>query len=437
MKILNLLFIGCFLTAISAIAQTQTNPVHCGFDHFLKMKKQHDREYYDAFVTMYDQSKGTLNGSRDGVLTIPVVFHVVHNTAEQNLPDSVLLSQLQILNEDFRRQNADAVDTRDIFMPVAADTEIEFRLATIDPNGNPTNGITRTHTTRTGFTLNIFSNDNTLDEVKRSADGGKDAWDPTRYLNIWICNITPTFLGQVMGMAYPPSGLHNWPTGQEAPQVQVDGVVVHYPTVGANNPQHMADNVAYNNLGRTMVHEVGHYLGLRHIWGDEMFADPCSEDDGIDDTPRSGGADNNACNLNANTCGAGQPDDLPDMIENYMEYTRDNCYNMFTNGQKEHMRWVLQNRREGLLTGEVLGMNTHHVQSVKLELWPNPSTHTLQVKTDMRVDAVYTITNVLGEVVEKGLLNRNSLDVSHFPTGMYVLTVQNRFQKGSQRFVKE
>jgi hypothetical protein len=437
MKILNLLILGCFLSTISATAQTQGNPVHCGFDYFLKMKKQHDREYYDAFVSMYDQSRGTLNGSRDGVMTIPVVFHIVYNTLEQNLPDSVLLSQLQILNEDYRRQNADAANTREIFLPVAADTEIEFRLASIDPDGNPTNGITRTQTSRNGFTLNLFAVENTLDEVKRTADGGQDPWDPTRYLNIWMCNITPTFLGQVMGMAYPPNDLPNWPTGEAAPGIDVDGVVVHYPTVGSNNPQHMADNVASNNLGRTMVHEVGHYLGLRHIWGDEFFADPCSEDDGIEDTPRSGGSDNNACNLNSNTCGAGQPGDLPDMIENYMEYTRDNCYNMFTQGQKEHMRWVLQNRRAGLLTGEVLGVNAQDIQTVKMEVWPNPTSHTLNVKTDMGIHAEYIITNVLGEVVVSGSFNRNSLDVSHLPAGMYVITVQNRFQKGSQRFVKE
>lgn len=426
---------GCLLSVLTATAQTQENPVFCGFDHFLKMKKLHNREYYDAFVSMYDQSKGTLNGDRDGVLIVPVVFHVVYNTPEQNIPDSVLLNQLQILNDDYRRQNADAVNTRDIFLPVAADTEIEFHLATVDPEGHPTTGITRTQTNRSGFTLNFFSTENTLDEVKKSATGGKDAWDPNRYLNIWICNIEPTFLGQIMGMAYPPNGLPNWPAGDGAPSLDVDGVIIHYPAVGSNNPQHMDDNVSYNNLGRTMVHEVGHYLGLRHIWGDELFADPCSEDDGIEDTPRSGGADNNACNLNANTCGAGEPGDLPDMIENFMEYTRDNCYNMFTQGQKEHMRWVLQNKRPGLLTGEVLGISKFGMEQVRVELWPNPTSQKLNVKADFGVHTRYVITNMMGEVVENGTFNRNELDVAHLPAGIYVLTLENQQQKGSQRFV--
>lgn len=433
----HLLFAAFVFCSVVLGAQTAERPVFCGFDYFIQMKKQHEPAYYEAYNDLFRQSKGTLSGNRDGVLIVPVVFHIVHNTSAQNLADSVIHSQMQVLNEDYRRWNADAINTRDVFLPVAADIEIQFQLAAIDPQGNPTTGITRTQTTRAGFSMNFFSQTNTLDEVKSVSTGGANAWDPSKYLNIWICRIEPSFLGQVFGMAYPPDELSNWPAGSHAPTNNVDGVIVHYTTVGRNNPEAGADNTNENDLGRTLTHEVGHYFGLRHIWGDELFGNLCAEDDGIEDTPRSGGADQYACNHNANTCGAGEAGDLPDMIENYMDYTKEHCYNLFTEGQKEHMRYVLQEKRSGLLTGEVLSIKNKERQILDLSLWPNPAKQMINVRTDINNRATYSVINLLGETIVTGNLQRTSIDISQLSAGMYILSVTSGSLSGTQRFVVE
>lgn len=239
------------------------------------------------------------------VITIPVVFHVVYNTTAENLSDEQLLSQLQVLNEDFRRLNPDAGSTRAAFQPVAADCEFEFCLAQRDPYGNPTNGIVRVYTTKTSFSAN--------DDVKKSSKGGSDAWDRNSYLNIWVCDLS----GGLLGYAQFPGG-----------PAATDGIVIDYAYTGrggtAQTPYH---------LGRTATHEVGHWLNCYHIWGDDGTS--CSGSDQVSDTPNQ--ADETyGCPLPAAriSCSNG-PDG--DQYENYMDYTDDACMNMFTAGQKARM----------------------------------------------------------------------------------------------------
>lgn len=426
------------LGAFSLKAQTQGTPIaKCGFDYFIQDIRQSQPEYYNSFANLFHASKGTLHtGNRSGeVLVVPVVFHIIYNTESQNLSDSVIFSQIEVLNEDYRRQNADAIETRDIFLPVAEDTEIEFRLATIDPDGNPTTGITRTQTSRTGFSMDLFSQVNTLDEVKNPTSGGVSAWDASRYLNIWVCKINSSFFGQVYGMAYPPAGLVNWPEGSAAPTLNEEGVIVHYTCVGRNNPVAGDDNDVENDLGRTLTHEIGHYLGLRHIWGDVLFGNGCTEDDGIEDTPNCSTADQYACNHNANTCETDQPGDLPDMIENYMDYTKEQCYNLFTQGQKEHMRYVLTELRPGLLTGEVLGMSNTIPEKVELMLWPIPATQYIHIKTDRGNRGSYSIVNLLGEIVGSGEIQHGTVSIDHLNPGVYFFSFNFRNQYATKRFV--
>ena len=244
------------------------------------------------------------------VITIPTVVHVIYNTSAQNISDAQIQSQMQVLNDDFRRQNADASNTPSAFAGVAADTEIEFCLATVDPNGNATTGITRTATNVSEFSTG--SNCSASSQpMKFTSGGGKDAWATTDYLNMWVCNLG----GGILGYAQFPG------TGCAA----TDGVVMGYRYFGT-----IEQAQAPFDGGRTTTHEVGHWLNLRHIWGDGN----CSADDFVSDTPASDAA-NYGCTPSHVSCNS------TDMVQNYMDYSDDACMNLFTAGQKARMRAVL------------------------------------------------------------------------------------------------
>ena len=344
------------------------NDPYCGSDDVINIKSIKYPWYKESVNTLFDRAleySQSSNINRDIVYQVPVVFHVVYNTDGQNLSDEVIQSQLDALNEDFRRLNENASNTREIFLPYAGDPEIEFYLAAEDPDGNPTSGITHTYTSRSGFPYidfaDLFTGNITLDEVKSSSTGGVDAWDTSRYMNVWICNVEESFLGQVLGFAYPPIDVQDaldsldydtvpdWSSFEGALTNQsLQGIVLHYPVVGPNNPQEDDDGITGNELGKTLVHETGHYLGLRHIWGDALFDSGCSVDDGISDTPNQEAASNFVCNFSQDSC----TDNFPDMVENYMDYSNDACMNMFTNIQIDVMRAVLEIARPGLVDGQ-------------------------------------------------------------------------------------
>lgn len=241
------------------------------------------------------------------VITIPVVVHVVYNGSAENVSVAQIQSQIDVLNEDFRRTNADASDTPSIFAGVASDVEIEFCLATVDPDGNATSGITRTATTKRSFRTN--------DDVKKSNKGGKDAWPAADYMNMWVCDISSGILGYAQFPGGPAS---------------TDGIVIDYAYFGTTGTA-----TAPFDLGRTATHEVGHYLNLRHIWGDGG----CGVDDFVSDTPVAGGPNYTGapCTSSPNSCDTGAGD-LPDMFQNYMDYSDDACMNLFTDGQTSRMR---------------------------------------------------------------------------------------------------
>ncbi|MDQ3050497.1 MAG: M43 family zinc metalloprotease [Bacteroidota bacterium] len=251
-----------------------------------------------------------------GVLTIPVVFHVIHNNISENIPLIRILSQLDVLNKDFSRQNADAIFTPAAFAGAAANTNIRFCLAKRDPNGNATTGIVRKSTPVAGFTTN--------DSMKFDASGGSDAWPSDSYLNIWICNLT----GNVLGFAQFPGG-----------NPATDGVVIKYTTVGG--PVFPGTGTPYN-LGRSATHEIGHWLNLLHVWGDAI----CGNDQ-VSDTPVQQTGNYGCPSFPHISCINGPNGD---MFMNYMDYTDDACMNMFTYGQAIRMNAVLNGSRLPLLS---------------------------------------------------------------------------------------
>ncbi len=277
-------------------------------------KMQEAREQIEDFTEKFVRNFEQNEMRNSNVITIPVVVHVVYKASAENISDAQINSQMEVLNKDFRRLNEDASNTPSAFQAVAADTKIEFCLASVDPNGQSTTGITRTQTNQSSF------ND---DAVKNSNQGGIDAWDTKKYLNIWVCNL-PDYLGYAQ-----------FPGGPTA----TDGVVVTYTafgTIGTAN--------APFNLGRTATHEVGHWLNLSHIWGDGA----CGQDDLVADTPESDAA-NYGCATSHTSCGS------VDMVQNYMDYSDDACMNLFTNGQKIRMLAALNGPRAALLTSNGCG----------------------------------------------------------------------------------
>jgi len=299
--------------------------------------------YLQNVNEVFNRAKDNHSQNRETVYIIPVVFHVVYNTAAENLPDDVLIDQLNILNATYGYTNADQINLRDTFNTIVGSTDIQFELATVDPDGNPTSGITRTSTSITEFGgLGMISGDmSEVERIKSTSDGGEDAWDQTRYLNIWVADMSVSFGGQsitaLMGYATPPDNLTNWPAGSAGGMS--DGVVLQYQAVGSNNPITLDPGTGVINFeGKTCVHEVGHYLGLRHIWGDG----DCTAEDGIDDTPNATENSQNITNCDTlnNTCtdNIGVFGDLPNMQENYMDYSPESCQVAFTVGQSDLMR---------------------------------------------------------------------------------------------------
>ncbi|MFK7747819.1 MAG: M43 family zinc metalloprotease [Kordia sp.] len=282
---------------------------NCSSMENLEYRKQLDpqleqrMEQINNFTRQHIQQNGTPKSLSGNVITIPVVVHVIYSNSQENISDAQIQSQLDVLNEDFRRTNADADNT----WSQAVDTEIQFCLATVDDNGNPTTGVTRKSSSRTSWGTN--------DAMKSLSQGGVTAWNTSEYLNMWVCNIG----GGILGYAQFPGGA-----------ASTDGVVMSPQYFGSSAKGSGFYLSAPFDLGRTTTHEVGHFLNLRHIWGDGN----CNADDFVSDTPNSD-APNYGCTPTHVSCSS------TDMVQNYMDYSDDGCMNLYTAGQKARMRAIL------------------------------------------------------------------------------------------------
>ena len=281
-------------------------------------------------------------------MTIPVVVHVVFNDERENISDDQIHSQIDVLNKEFRNKNNSIDKVPEVWRHLVADTRIEFKLAVKDPEGNITTGITRTETDLKEFLHGEDIDGNPLPEkIKFSDQGGKNAWDTSRYLNIWICNLLSSDRGQIM------RGVIGYAQFPDEPP-ETDGIVMRYDAFGivgeVRPPLH---------LGRVTVHEAGHYLGLYHIWGDNSDFEEqsyCSTGgDNIEDTPNQ--RKNNRSRLsypsNVESC----PDtdrEHGTMFMNHMDYTDDEIRCMFTLGQAIRMRYTVENSRRLLIQNDVL-----------------------------------------------------------------------------------
>ncbi len=253
------------------------------------------------------------------IIRIPVVVHVMYRDAQTNITLEKIESQIQVLNEDFRKLNGDYTNTPDEFLPLVADVGIEFELASLDPNGNATTGITRTYSEEVdGWSGRDINNDIPVEQraLFFSDLGGQDAWPRDHYLNIWVADMT-THSGGL--------GLNGY-SSSPGDDPRIDGVVIDARVFGT-----LAPLEEIYSLGRTATHEIGHWLNLIHIYAGN---DSCESSDMVDDTPTAYGQYGGTPVYPQVSCGS------TDITMNFMDNVNDSAMTMFTNGQKERMRAV-------------------------------------------------------------------------------------------------
>lgn len=373
------------------------------------------RETEKSFDAYSSRNRNVLlQNGRAGTIIIPVVVHVVYNTPEQNISDAQVQSQIDVLNEDFTATNNDYKNYDAGYGGVKGDANIQFSLS----------AIVRKQTAKKSFGFN--------DQVKKDKMGGSSAIDPMNKFNIWVCN-----LGQnLLGYAQFPGGTP-----------ETFGVVCHYKAFGKGDFNLFADY----NLGRTATHEIGHCLGLRHIWGDSRCGN-----DLVDDTPLHNDA-NYGCpgEGHRSTC-TGKP---LEMWMNYMDYTDDQCMYFFSDGQVSRMDYFIDNdtqigsiinssRRPGINDITATGNTTNSsVRLVKpdadLKIYPSITSGQIIVEISNAVSSMATVDvyNITGARVMKQTVFVNedfsttNLDVSQLMNGVYILQFNQGSTRKSKKFI--
>lgn len=339
------------------------------------------------------------------VVTIPVVFHVLYKNQTQNISDAQINSQLAVMNADFRKCNSDFSDVvPEVFQEMAADMEICFAKATITPDGQPTDGITR-KAVPMEF---VF-------DMEYYTDEGQPAWDSSHYLNIWIGRFPPGTLG----FGTPPA----------AAGEAYDGLCISYKYFGD-----MGTALEPFDKGRTVTHELGHYLGLRHPWGEDASSCGSSlNDDGISDTPATNDPYFGCPNYpdNSNMC---EPSDDGAMFMNFMDYVDDACMAFFTAGQKEVVQAVINGPRAALLGVRETVVNRG------ISIYPNPADRYFDIRSEQILVDRVEIYNTNGQLKK---VNRLDKEQSRIPTdgletGVYYLRLYSggKFLK-SDKLIKK
>jgi hypothetical protein len=375
------------------------------------------------------------NHSEKTTLNIPVVIHIIHKNTHSNIGIGTNISNaqiedaLKILNEDYSKTNPEYPNPpRNTFLNYWGNPDMKFCLATSDPSGNPTNGIIRTSTTVADWDADDNFESNAM---KRTSNGGMDAWDPSNYLNIWVCNLSNSNGGgQTLGYAYLP-GLESWNTWK-------DGLVIDFQYFGT------IEGASPSSDGRTATHEIGHYLGLMHTFcedSDTQGNPICCDNDNnnwggyVDDTPATKDIyfDPVTVSTTNNTCNDLQYNnifnsDVLDMDENFMSYASTTW--MFTNDQINVMTATLNGYRSSLKNSTVsmncdgsVGTGLNNYQLENLNIYPNPTLGKLNIVSADKINTL-SITNIIGkELLFAKDFSANTIDLSSYENGVYFINI--------------
>ena len=373
-------------------------------------------EQVDVFTRERTNPTGSaqrVNGIPE-IITIPVVFHVLYNTREQNIDRSVLNLLIAALNRDFNKKNSDTSNIPSVFKPYATSMGFEFKLATMDPQGRGTDGVIKKYTP-----IPYWMSD---DKMKFSASYGDDAWDSKSYLNIWVCNMK-----DVLGYSTFP--------GMDPLK---DGVVLSIEDI--RRPRGTTPKI--NDL-RTIVHEVGHWVNLYHIWGEGYCGD-----DKVDDTPKQSSYTPGCPSGTRVTCSNGP---TGDMYMNFMDFTDDMCMNMFTVGQRKRARTLFETGgpRNSILYSK--GLNTSMIESATLpdfypkwyyaQVYPNPATTSIKIYFDYDerwIGKKMEVLDMSGRVVFNKIIGSRieTIDINRLTAGVYFIRAEKEGEKLQAKFVK-
>ncbi len=316
-------------------AQQRCSTVESEATRFTKYKNLHSKVDFEKWLSRKITERrnklvpfGT-NEEGDPV-KIAIVVHVIHNGEVYgtgvNISDEQIYSQIEVLNEDFQRQNPDTVNTQAEFRPLGARLNVEFVLARQTETGEATNGIVREKGPKLSYNINISD---------RELLSGLSQWNPNIYLNIWVTNLVSPNIGLAQFPDYDAPGLDDQPNTTNP---NTDGLVIDYKVFGSEAKVPGLGLIPSYNRGRTTTHEIGHFFGLRHVWGDDTSASGCFADDYVSDTPDSNRDYSGVCTPTDHiSCGTN------DMFENFLYYTNDACMNIFTTEQVIRMETILDN----------------------------------------------------------------------------------------------
>jgi hypothetical protein len=346
------------------------------------------------------------------LITIPVVVHIVYHTAAENISDAQVQSQIDVLNMDYQKRNADTAEIPSYYRSLAANCGFRFGLALLDTNGLATTGIVRRNTNVTSFSID--------DGIKFTSSGGDDGWDRDRYLNIWVGDLTGGILGysSIVGAAKA-----------------TDGIVVLYTAFGTNGTA-----TAPFNRGHTATHEVGHWLNMIHTWGD----DSCGNDE-VGDTPPQEGPDYGDPSGIIISCG-NEP--YGNLYMDYMDFTDDIGMHLFTYGQRDRMRSLFASGgfRYPLLSSTVPVAVTDSAASVTdnagggISAFPNPAVSgvTIKLADASSVGGLLGVYDQLGRKVAELRITSQvlQLDISGWAQGVYFIRVGGGKNGATAKLVK-